>query len=90
MRDYTEEFFRGCVKTLRIVKVLLQSGEPLSKYVIEQRAMVYDSEAVLDRLAKLGIVKVLDYTVKKYEINRENRFIKELENFLEAIGYLAD
>lgn len=88
MKDYTEEFFRGCVKTLRIVKVLLQSGEPLSKYVIEQRAMVYDSEAVLNRLVKLGIIKVLDYTVKKYEINRENKFVKELEAFLYKIGYL--
>lgn len=88
MRDITEEFFRGCVKTIRIMRVLFQSKEPVSKYVIEKRGMVYNSQNVLDRLVDLGIIKVVDYGVRKYEANMDNKFVVELRKFLERIGYL--
>ena len=75
---------------MRIFRALAESIEPLSKYVIEKRALVYDSEIVLRRLVKLGIVKTVESEVVKYELNRENSFTREFESFLKSIGYLKN
>ena len=75
---------------MRIFRALAESIEPLSKYVIEKRALVYDSEIVLRRLVKLGIVKTVESEVVKYELNRENSFTREFEPFLKSIGYLKN
>ncbi len=88
MDDIVEEFFRGCVKTLKIMKVLFESDEPLSKYVIERRAMVYNSRNLLEKLVSIGVLKVVDYGVRKYYVNMDNNFVIELKYFLEKIGYL--
>lgn len=88
MDDIVEEFFRGCIKTLKVMKVLFESDEPLSKYVIERRAMIYNSRNLLEKLVNIGVLEAVDYGVRKYYVNRDNKFVVELKNFLEKIGYL--
>ena len=88
MDELVEEFFKGCGKTLRIMKVLYEAKEPLSKYVIERRAMTYNSRSLLERLVKLGILEVVDYGDKKYQVNMSNSFVVELRDFLVRVGYL--
>jgi len=87
--DYVEEFFKGCVKTLRVFRALVESDKPLSRYAIEKNALVYDSKKTLERFIELGIVKTVESAVLKYEINRENSFVKELEHFLVKVGYIS-
>ena len=87
--DYVEEFFKGCVKTLRVFRALVESDEPLSRYAIEKNALEYDSKKTLERFIELGIVKTIESAVLKYEINRENSFVKELEHFLVKVGYIS-
>ena len=55
----------------------------MTKYWVEKESGVYDAGPILKRLARQGIVRVIaDYNPPRYEINRNNAFVKELARFL--------
>lgn len=75
--------------TLRVIKALLRAEGPVTKYWIEKESGVYDAGPILKRLARQGIVRVIaDYNPPRYEIDRNNAFVKELARFLARVGYL--
>jgi len=87
-RHPIEEVFRGARKTLRILRVLILAGAPVTKYAIESQAAVYNAGTVLRRLEGLGVVKVLDGRPRRYLINRENPLVVAIEKFMKEVGYI--
>lgn len=77
--------------TLRVLRALLLAKGPVTKYWVEKNSGVDDVNAILQRLIECGVVKVLsEYTPHRYEIDRNNPLVKELEVFLARIGYLHE
>jgi len=84
-----EELFKGCKKTLRILRLfIINPNKSFTKYKIEKEALVYDSEIILERLVKLGIVEILSDDPKLYRLKNEIPLVKALKTFLKEIGYL--
>lgn len=87
-RHPLEELFKGSRKTLRVLRVLLTAREPLTKYAVEARAAVYDAGPLLDRLARIGIVKVVESKPRRYAVDSNNPLVKALENLMRETGYM--
>lgn len=83
-----EELFRGSRKTLRVLRVLLTSQVPLTKYAIESQAALYNAGAVLRRLERIGIVKVVGERPKRYVLNRDNLLVSAVEKMMREVNYL--
>mgnify|MGYP000114833807 CR=1 FL=1 len=75
---------------LRVLRALLRAEKPVTLYWVEKESGVYEAKIVLRRLKEAGIVEELDnYKPKRYKINRRNRLVREIEDFLMRIGYLT-
>ena len=84
-----EELLKGCRKVLRVLRVFMEhEGEPLTRYRIEKEAAVYYSPTVLERLLKLGIIRIVGEEPTLYELNSEHRLVKALRRLFEEVGYL--
>ena len=87
-RHPLEELFRGSRKTLRVLRTLLAAGGPLTKYAVENEAAVYDAGPLLDRLARIGVVKVIDGKPRRYTVNLDNPLVRAVEKLMRETGYL--
>jgi len=87
-RHPLEELFKGSRKTLRVLRALLVAREPLTKYALENRAAVYDAGPLLDRLAKIGVVKVIDGKPRRYTVDPSNPLVKAVEKLMRETGYM--
>jgi|YelNatPaOPRAMG01_1025707.scaffolds.fasta_scaffold26229_4 hypothetical protein len=87
-RHPLEELFRGSRKTLRVLRVLLTAREPLTKYAIENRAAVYDAGPLLDRLARIGVVKVVEGRPRRYSLDPSSPLVGAVEKLMRETGYL--
>jgi hypothetical protein len=87
-RHPLEELFRGSRKTLRVLRVLLTAREPLTKYAIENRAAVYDAGPLLDRLARIGVVKVVEGRPRRYSLDPNSPLVEAVEKLMRETGYL--
>ncbi len=87
-RHPLEELFRGSRKTLRVLRALLTAREPLTKYALENQAAVYDVGPLLDRLAKIGVVKVIDGKPRRYAVDPSNPLVKAVEKLMRETGYV--
>ncbi|MCD6357444.1 MAG: hypothetical protein J7L75_02575 [Thermoproteales archaeon] len=83
-----EELFRGSRKVLRILRLMLSDpSTPYTRYAIESHALVYDAGPVLERLVKLGVVRVVDEEPRRYLINLENPLVRAVERMMREVGY---
>jgi hypothetical protein len=87
-RHPLEELFRGSRKTLRVLCVLLTAQEPLTKYAIENRAAVYDAGPLLDRLARIGVIKVVEGRPRRYAVDPGNPLTRAVEKLMRETGYM--
>jgi len=87
-RHPLEELFRGSRKTLRVLRALLTAREPLTKYALENQAAVYEVGPLLDRLAKIGVVKVIDGKPRRYAVDPSNPLVKAVEKLMRETGYV--
>lgn len=83
-----EELFRGSRKVLRVLRVLLSEHVPLTKYAIEARAAVYDAGPLLNRLARIGVVKVVEGRPRRYLADKDNPLTRAVERLLRDTGYM--
>ena len=81
-----ELLFRKCRAQLRVLKIMLESGEWMSLYEIQKKAGITVSEDLIELMVDLGLVEK-EEVFKRYRINRENKLIKSIEKFFEEVGY---
>lgn len=84
-----EELFRGSRKVLRVLRLMLSNpSAPYTRYAIEYNALVYDAGPVLERLERLGVVRVVDEEPRRYVVNVENPLVRAVERMMREVGYL--
>jgi len=86
---FLEELFKGCRKTMRVLRLFIQNPyEAYTKYRVEKEALVYDSEIILERLVKLGILKIVNKDPKLYKLVNDLSIVKALKAFFRETGYI--
>ncbi|MDI9619330.1 MAG: hypothetical protein QFX33_00695 [Candidatus Nezhaarchaeota archaeon] len=92
MEEHPVEAALGSVGRVRILRCLLSSPRPLSKYALQKATGLksVDVKRDLDKLVSAGWVKVVKSprAPDKYSVDRESHAVKALEEFFRALGYI--
>lgn len=92
MKEHLLEVALGSVGRLRILKCLLSSSKPLTKYAIQKATGLksIDVKRDLEKLASIGWLIVIrnPRAPDKYVVNRASEVVKALEALFRAAGYI--
>ncbi len=92
MSEQPVEVALGSIGRIKILKCLINSSRPLTKYAIQKATGLksIDIKRDLEKLIAVGWVKVIrgPRTPDKYVVNRELNEIKALEELFRVAGYL--
>ncbi|MDH5816556.1 MAG: hypothetical protein QE164_07260 [Candidatus Nezhaarchaeota archaeon] len=92
MDEHPLEVALGSVGRLRILKCLLSTSKPLTKYAIQKATGLksIDVKKDLEKLTSIGWLKVIKNprAPDKYFVNRDLEEIKALEALFRVAGYM--
>jgi hypothetical protein len=81
----------GSIGRIKIIKALAEEGKLATVYVLHKKTHLKreDIKNNLDDLVRIGWVTQSKYANVMYGINRENRYVSRLVEFLNDTGYIG-
>uniref|UniRef100_A0A7C3WKB1 ArsR family transcriptional regulator n=1 Tax=Thermofilum pendens TaxID=2269 RepID=A0A7C3WKB1_THEPE len=84
--EVLEEIFPESKKSIRVLSLFLRNpDEAYTKYMVEKLVAVNKAGDVLERLTRLGILRLVDDNPKAYKLNDDSTLAKKLLRLLEQL-----
>ena len=81
----------GSIGKIKIIKALAEENKLATVYVLHKKTHLKreDIKNNISDLAKIGWVTQSKYANMMYGINRDNKYVSELIEFFNDVGYIA-
>uniref|UniRef100_A0A7J3X8Q7 ArsR family transcriptional regulator n=1 Tax=Thermofilum pendens TaxID=2269 RepID=A0A7J3X8Q7_THEPE len=84
--EVLEEIFPESRKSIRVLSLFLRNpDEAYTRYMVEKLVAVNKAGDVLERFARLGILRLVDDNPRAYVLNADNTLVKKLLRLLEQL-----